>query len=239
MKPTRFTSLAPTEEDKMSRNTFKSPQTPQPTNTRWKRAEDDMHSNPFRRERRRQFTGSPPPKQPMNSRWQRDTSDESDNQSRGSGGFPNSFRGRGDRNRDRGDRGRGSRGRDRGDRGDHGRFYSRDRDGGSFNSFNRKTKRAPKPIFKLESTNFPPLGMTGGSSSRPKMDFSKAANKNKNLPGPKHITQHPERMPRTKKLEVDDRDPLDWNTDDEEGGCHEQTDDGDEPDWPAKGGYID
>ena len=229
MKPTRFTSLAPTEEDKMSRNTFKSSQAQPTTNTRWKRAEEDMHSNPFRRERRRQFTSSPPPKQPTNSRWKRDTSDEPNNKSRGSGGFPNSFRGRGDRNRGRGDRGRG----------DRGRFYSRERGGDSFNSFNRKTKRAPKPIFKLEDTDFPPLGGPASPSARLKMDFSKAANKNKDLPGPKHITQLPERMPRIKKREVDDRDPLDWNTDDEEGGYQEQGGDDNEPEWPAKGGYID
>ena len=231
MKPTRFTSLAPTnEEDKMRHNTFKSLH-PQPTtNTRWKRAEEDMHSNPFRRDRERRFTSSPP-KQTINSRWLRDTTNESDNQSRGSGGFPNSFRGRGDRGRERG----GYSGRGRGDRG---RFNSRDRDRDSFNSFNRKTKRAPKPTFKLESTNFPPLGMTDGPAPHPKMNFSKAANKNKNLPGPKHITQIPKRMPRTKKREIDDRDPLDWNTDDEEGDDEEQPRDT-EPDWPAKGGYID
>ena len=44
---------------------------------------------------------------------------------------------------------------------------------------------------------------------------------------------------RIKKREVDDRDPLDWNTDDEEGGYQEQGGDDNEPEWPAKGGYID
>jgi hypothetical protein len=35
------------------------------------------------------------------------------------------------------------------------------------------------------------------------LNFSKAASKNKDRAGPKHMTQFPERMPRTKK-EVDD-----------------------------------
>jgi len=247
MKPARFTSLAPTDNDRMNRNTFKSNQASPITNTRWKRAEDDMHSNPFRRhENNKRFTNNQQ-KPVINSRWKLDAQEESVDQSRGGGGdFPNSFRntrgrGRGDYSDRGGERGGyGNRGRGRGGFG--GRSYGRDRDRDSFNSFNRKTKRAPKPTFNLETQNFPPLGKVESPTSlRPKMNFSKAAHTNKDTPGPKHIVQFPQRMPRTKKEEIDDRDPLDWNTDDEEGGCAaEDIDDRDpEPDWPAKGGYID
>jgi hypothetical protein len=46
-------------------------------------------------------------------------------------------------------------------------------------------------------------------------------------------------MPRTKKSVADDRDPLDWDTDDEEAPDDTEIRDKTEPDWPAKGGYID
>jgi len=267
MKSTRFKSLA-TEDDNMSQNTFKpisSHASTLPTNSRWKDAEQDMHSNPFRRKNERSFTSSPPAKNSRwhrddeaedpkratggfqhrdrrgndgrdcqtakrfissspvltNSRWRRDPADRSDEPRRATSGFSNSFRGR---------RGGDERGR--------GRRRGGDRE--AFNSFNRKTKRAPKPVFNLEGTNFPALGkVESPSSSPPLLNFSKAAYKNKDRAGPKHVTQRPERMPRTKKSVADDRDPLDWDTDDEEAPDDTEIRDKTEPDWPAKGGYID
>ena len=268
MKSTRFKSLA-TEDDNMSQNTFKtaSSQSSLPANSRWKSTEQDMRSNPFRRKTDNFTSSSPPPtnsrwqcddesnelKRPnarfphsdrrgndgrdrqsakrftsnspvlTNSRWRRDPADRSDEPRRATSGFSNSFRGR----RGGDERGRGRR-----------RGGGRD----AFNSFNRKTKRAPKPVFNLENTNFPVLGKVESPTSLPSMlNFSKAASKNKDRAGPKHMTQFPERMPRTKKEVDDDRDPLDWNTDDEEESNHTETcnEKDPEPDWPAKGGYID
>lgn len=273
MKSTRFNSLTTTtEDDNMNHNTFKpisSHASTLPTNSRWKNAEQDMHSNPFRRKNERSFTSSPPAK---NSRWHRDDHEEAEDPKRATGGFPNSFRGNDRRERQsdkhwatpdkpltnsrwrqddhggeprrttggfpnsfQGRRQRGSYGGGRG-----GRYNRRGDDRDSFNSFNRKTKRAPKPVFNLEGTNFPPLGKdeSGPSSPPALLNFSKAAHTNKDRVGPKHVTQLPARMPRTKKQEIDDRDPLDWNTDDEEGDDEEQPRER-EPDWPAKGGYID
>jgi len=275
MKSTRFKSLTTaTEDDNMNHNTFKpisSHASTLPTNSRWKNAEEEMHSNPFRRKNERSFTSSPPAK---NSRWHRDDHEEAEDPKHTTGGFPNSFRGNDRRERQtdkhwttpdqpltnsrwrrddhggseepkratggfpnsfQGRRQRGSYG------GGRGRYNRRGDDRDTFNSFNRKTKRAPKPVFNLEGTNFPPLGKDKSSPSAAPalLNFSKAAYKNKDRVGPKHITQFPERIPRTKKSVTNDRDPLDWNTDDEEESVHDEVHDKSEPGWPAKGGYID
>ena len=185
---------------------------PPPTNSRWQNDDNDaQNSTPFRRPRENRFSRRGPP--PTNSRWQ---NDDSEDKRRGGDMF---------KRRDR--------------REPNSRYQSRR----EFNSFNRRTKQAPKPVFKMENTDFPPLGKAESPvSSSPNMNFSKAAHKNKDRPGPKHIIQFPERMPRTKKENLDERDPLDWNTDDEN-EAYEATACNDErevePDWPAKGGYID
>ena len=180
-------------------------------NSRWTRAKEDMHTNPFRQSGEARFSHNDPPR--TNSRWQ---NDDSEDKRRGGDMF---------KRRDR--------------REPNSRYQSRR----EFNSFNRRTKQAPKPVFKMENTDFPPLGKAESPvSSIPNMNFSKAAHKNKDRPGPKHIIQFPERMPRTKKENLDERDPLDWNTDDENEAyeataCNDEHDV--EPEWPAKGGYID
>jgi len=221
--------------DRQSAKRFTS-NSPPPTNSRWQCDDEsnelkrpntrfphsDRRGNDGRdRQSAKRFTSNSPVL--TNSRWRRDPADRSDEPRRATSGFSNSFRGR----RGGDERGRGRR-----------RGGGRD----AFNSFNRKTKRAPKPVFNLENTNFPVLGKVESPTSLPSMlNFSKAASKNKDRAGPKHMTQFPERMPRTKKEVDDDRDPLDWNTDDEEESNHTETcnEKDPEPDWPAKGGYID
>jgi len=221
MQSHRFKSLSPQDsDDKMQNNIFKrKTNTPQaPTNSRWKRSEEEMHSNPFRNKHGNTFRnerGAPR----MNSRWKRDESEGDGNEPRKFGRGSNSFRsGRRDR-------------------------FNRRPNNDSYNSFTRKPKPPPKRIFNLETTDFPPLGKveSPSSSSRPKMDFSKAAYTNQDVPGPKHVAQRPERMPRMKKNDEEERDPLEWDTDDENEARARDPDDmdDDEPDWPAKGGYID
>ena len=114
----------------------------------------------------------------------------------------------------------------------------------------------PKPVFKLENNDFPPLGAsaatttttTSGPSvesdvSSPvkiggafKMDFKRIAEESKDLPAPKHISKPVDRMPRSKPKYEDDEDH-EWNTDDEYAARAE--DPSDDESFPAKGGYID
>jgi len=226
---------------RQSRENRLSRSSPPTTNSRWQKDDSDAKgSDPFRQSRGSRFSRSSPP--PTNSRWQKDDSD-----AKGSDPFrqprENQFS-RGNNNRrwqkkDSEDKGRSGDMFNRRDRREsNGRYQPRR----EYNSFNRRTKRAPKPVFKMEGCDFPPLGKAGAPApSSPNMNFSKAAHKNKDRPGPKHIIQFPERMPRTKKESLAAPDPLDWNTDDEDAAheaaaCSEQDA---EPDWPAKGGYVD